>query len=171
MFYYEAYQAHVDATAPIRWMARAAQDKLNNPGPLLTHHPLVRSAAAGLNRYGVRANAVAPIARTRMMAEVPMELPETGEPEDVAPMVTYLLSDLATHITGQIYTVVGGKIAVWNQPHEVRAMFKDGRWTPEEIARRLDATIGQEPMPILAQLEAYRRAAAAAAETGVTPNA
>lgn len=132
---------------------------------------LVRSAAAGLNRYGVRANAVAPIARTRMMAEVPMELPETGEPEDVAPMVTYLLSDLATHITGQIYTVVGGKIAVWNQPHEVRAMYKDGRWTPEEIARRLDATIGQEPMPILAQLEAYRRAAAAAAETGVTPNA
>ena len=118
---------------------------------------LVRSAAAGLHRYGVRANAVAPIARTRMMAEVPMELPETGEPEDVAPMVTYLLSDLATHITGQIYTVVGGKIAVWNQPHEVRAMYKEGRWTPEEIARRLDATIGQEPMPILAQLEAYRR--------------
>ena len=106
-----------------------------------------------------------------MMAEVPMELPETGEPEDVAPMVTYLLSDLAAHITGQIYTVVGGKIAVWNQPVEVRAMYKDGRWTPEEIARRLDATIGQEQLPILAKLEAYRKAAAVAAETGVTPNA
>jgi short-subunit dehydrogenase len=132
---------------------------------------LVRSAAAGLHRYGVTANAVAPIARTRMMAQVPMDLPETGEPEDVAPMVAFLLSDRARHITGQIYTVVGGKIAVWNQPHEVRAMYKDGRWTPEEIARRLDSSIGQEPMPILAQLEEYRRAAAAAAESGTTPNA
>ena len=132
---------------------------------------LVRSAAAGLHRYGVTANAVAPIARTRMMAQVPMDLPETGEPEDVAPMVAFLLSDHAKHITGQIYTVVGGKIAVWNQPHEVRAMYKDSRWTPEEIAQRLDSSIGQEPMPILAQLERYRRAAAAAAETGTTPNA
>ena len=132
---------------------------------------LVRSAAAGLHRYGVTANAVAPIARTRMMAQVPMDLPETGEPDDVAPMVAFLLSDHAKHITGQIYTVVGGKIAVWNQPHEVRAMYKDSRWTPEEIAQRLDSSIGQEPMPILAQLERYRRAAAAAAETGTTPNA
>jgi hypothetical protein len=106
-----------------------------------------------------------------MMAQVPMDLPETGEPEDVAPMVAFLLSDRARHITGQIYTVVGGKIAVWNQPHEVRAMYKDGRWTAEEIAERLDSSIGQEPMPILAQLEEYRRAAAAAAESGTTPNA
>ena len=132
---------------------------------------LVRSAAAGLHRYGVTANAVAPIARTRMMAQVPMDLPETGEPEDVAPMVTFLLSDHARHITGQIYTVVGGKIAVWNQPHEVRAMYTDGRWTAGEIAQRLDSSIGQEPMPILAQLEEYRRAAAAAADSGTTPNA
>jgi NAD(P)-dependent dehydrogenase (short-subunit alcohol dehydrogenase family) len=132
---------------------------------------LVRSAAAGLHRYGVTANAVAPIARTRMMAQVPMDLPETGEPEDVAPMVAFLLSDRARHVTGQIYTVVGGKIAVWNQPREVRAMYKDGQWTPEEIAERLDGSIGQEPMPILAQLEEYRRAAAAAATSGTTPNA
>ncbi|HUB96948.1 MAG TPA: hypothetical protein VL993_13580, partial [Stellaceae bacterium] len=46
MFHYEAYQAHVDALAPIRAMARAAQGMLNQPWPLLAHHPLVRSAAA-----------------------------------------------------------------------------------------------------------------------------
>jgi hypothetical protein len=33
-----------------------------------------------------------------------------------------------------VYTANGGKIAVWNQPVEVREMEKDGRWTPEEIA-------------------------------------
>jgi NAD(P)-dependent dehydrogenase (short-subunit alcohol dehydrogenase family) len=132
---------------------------------------LVRSAAAGLHRYQVTANAIAPVARTRMMAQVPMELDENGEAEDIAPMVAYLLSDMARHITGQIYTVVGQKIAVWNQPRELRAMFAEGRWTPHSIAARLDSSIGQEPMPIMEQLERYREAAARAAETGTTPNA
>jgi NAD(P)-dependent dehydrogenase (short-subunit alcohol dehydrogenase family) len=46
---------------------------------------LVHSAAAGLNRYGITANAVAPVARTRMSANVPMDLAEMGDPEDVSP--------------------------------------------------------------------------------------
>jgi len=124
---------------------------------------LVRSAAAGLDRYGIRANAVAPVARTRMSANVPMELAEMGDPEDVAPLVVYLLSDQARHVTGQVYTSVGPKIAVWNQPREVRAVYADGRWTPEQIAARLDSTVGQERMPLLDQLEAYRKAAEAKA--------
>ena len=81
---------------------------------------LVRSAAVGLHRYGVRANAIAPVARTRMSANVPSELAEMGDPEDVAPMVVYLLSDAAKDVTGQVFTAVGGRIAVWNQPVEVR---------------------------------------------------
>src|SRR5581483_2392925 len=91
------------------------------------------------------------------------DLAENGDPEDVAPMVVYLLSDKARHITGQIYTAVGGKIAVWNQPHEVRAMYKDGRWSPEEIEARLGATVGIEEMPFLADVERRRAAAASAA--------
>ena len=128
---------------------------------------LVRSAAAGLSRYGVTANAIAPVARTRMSANVPMELGEMGEPEDVAPLVVYLLSEQARHVTGQVYTAVGGKIAVWNQPTEVRAMYKDGRWTPQEIEARLDSTVGQERMALIDRLEAMRQAAAA----GDRPNA
>jgi NAD(P)-dependent dehydrogenase (short-subunit alcohol dehydrogenase family) len=127
---------------------------------------LVRSAAAGLHRYGVTANAIAPIARTRMSANVPQELAENGDPEDVAPMVVYLLSDQARHVTGQVYTVVGSKIAVWNQPAEVRAVYAEGRWTPEAIAARLDSTLGTEPMPLIERLEELRRAAAA----GEKPN-
>ncbi len=128
---------------------------------------LVRSAAVGLYRYNVTANCIAPIARTRMSANVPSELSEIGDPEDVAPMVVYLLSDQARHVTGQIYTAVGGKIAVWNQPVEVRAMYKDGRWTPEEIAARLDSSVGQQRMAMLDRLEAMRSAAA----SGEKPNA
>jgi NAD(P)-dependent dehydrogenase (short-subunit alcohol dehydrogenase family) len=128
---------------------------------------LVRSAAVGLHRYGVTANAIAPVARTRMSANVPSELAEMGDAEDIAPMVVYLLSDQAKHVTGQVYTVVGSKIAVWNQPTEVRAMWADGRWTPEQIAERLDDNIGQERMAMIDRLEQMRAAAA----SGEKPNA
>jgi NAD(P)-dependent dehydrogenase (short-subunit alcohol dehydrogenase family) len=123
---------------------------------------LVRSAAVGLHRYGVRANAIAPIARTRMSANVPSGLTENGDPEEIAPMVVYLLSDRAKDVTGQVYTVVGPRIAVWNQPVEVREMKTDGRWTPEEIADRF-GEIGVEKMAGIERLEAMARDAAAAA--------
>ncbi|MFI9104676.1 SDR family oxidoreductase [Streptomyces fildesensis] len=123
---------------------------------------LVRSAALGLNKYGVTANCVAPVARTRMSANVPMELKEIGEPEDVAAMVVFLLSERASDITGQVYTVAGPKIAVWAQPRELRSAWGDGPWTPERIADVLPGTIGVDPMPMLEQLEAMRAAAAAA---------
>jgi NAD(P)-dependent dehydrogenase (short-subunit alcohol dehydrogenase family) len=114
---------------------------------------LVRSAALGLYRYGVRSNAVAPVARTRMSDNVPAGLTEMGEPEDVAPMVVFLLSDRAQHITGQIYTAVGSRVAVWNQPQEIRSMTTDGRWTAEQIADRIDEEIGQEEMPLMGPLK------------------
>jgi NAD(P)-dependent dehydrogenase (short-subunit alcohol dehydrogenase family) len=114
---------------------------------------LVRSAALGMRKYGVTANAVAPVARTRMSDKVPADLAEMGDAEDVAPLVVHLLSDRARHITGQVFTAVGGKIAVWNQPREVRAMYADGRWTPEQIAAQLDSTVGQERMPLLDLME------------------
>lgn len=129
------------------------------------------SAALALDRYGVRSNVIAPVARTRMSANVPMQLAENGDPEDIAPMAVYLLSDKSAHVTGQVYTVVGNKIAVWSQPKEVRAMYNDERWTPELIEERLGATVGVETMPFLAKAQEMRAAAAAAAASGTTPNA
>lgn len=126
---------------------------------------LVRSAAAGMNKYGVTANCIAPVAKSRMSGNVPFGL-EMGEPEDIAPVVAYLLSDYARGITGQVYTVNGGRVAVWNQPVEVREMRKDGRWTVDELAARFDE-VGQEPMPILERLKAME----AAAKSGEKPNA
>ncbi|MFF1680171.1 SDR family oxidoreductase [Streptomyces sp. NPDC058256] len=123
---------------------------------------LVRSAALGLHKYGVTANAVAPVARTRMSAGVPMELTEIGEPEDVAALVVYLLSDRACEerITGQVYTIAGPKIAVWAQPRELRAAYAEGSWTPERIADFLPGSVGVDPMPLLERVEAMARAAA-----------
>ena len=89
---------------------------------------LVRSAAAGLYKYGVTANCVAPSAKSRMSGAVPFDV-QMGEPEDVAPLVTFLVSDRARHLTGQIYAINGGEIGVYNQPVVVRTMSKPGRWT------------------------------------------
>ncbi|MFI6639452.1 SDR family NAD(P)-dependent oxidoreductase [Streptomyces sp. NPDC050504] len=123
---------------------------------------LVRSAALGLHKYGVTANAVAPVARTRMSANVPVELTEIGEPEDVAALVVYLLSERAKEagVTGQVYTVAGPKIAVWAQPRELRAGYAEGgAWTPERIAEFLPGAVGVDPMPLLGAVGEMARAA------------
>ncbi|HEY6319139.1 MAG TPA: SDR family NAD(P)-dependent oxidoreductase [Acidimicrobiia bacterium] len=125
---------------------------------------LTRSAALGMHKYGVTANVIAPVAKSRMSGNVPFGL-EMGEPEDVAPMVVFLLGDAARQVTGQVYTANGPTIAVWNQPAEVRSMRTDGRWTPEAIAARFDE-VGQERMPMLDRLEAMAQAAA----SGDKPN-
>lgn len=120
---------------------------------------LTRSAAmtaASIRLRGgpaINANCIAPTARTRMSENVPFEI-ETGEPDAVAPMAVYLLSDAGRDVNAQIYTVVGRRISVWNQPAEVRSMWSAGdRWTPAEIAESLPSTIGQEPNPMITDLE------------------
>jgi hypothetical protein len=97
-----------------------------------------------------------------MSANVPFDMAEMGEPEDVAPLVAYLLGEAARGITGQIYTVAGRRIAVWNQPQEVRSMYAEEPWTAASIARRLPEAIGAETMPMIAKLAAYTQAAEAA---------
>ena len=121
---------------------------------------LMRSAAVGLQKYGVTANAIAPVANTRMAANVPGGTAETGDPEDVAPMVVYLLSDAARDITGQTYTVVGGRVGLWSQPREIREMTKDGRWTVEELAERLPGEVGVDRMPMFDYIEMMQKKAA-----------
>ena len=120
---------------------------------------LTRSAAmtaASIRLRGgpaINANCIAPVARTRMSENVPFEF-DTGEPEAVAPMAVYLLSDAGRDVNAQIYSVVGRRISVWNQPEEVRSMWSAGdQWTPGEIAEHLPRTIGQEPNPMIADLE------------------
>jgi NAD(P)-dependent dehydrogenase (short-subunit alcohol dehydrogenase family) len=125
---------------------------------------LVRSAAAGMYKYGVTANCIAPVAKSRMSGNVPFGI-EMGEPEDIAPMVCFLLSDHAREVTGQVYTVNDGRVAVWNQPVEVREIRSDGRWTVDQLAARFDE-VGQEPMPILDRLKEME----SAAKSGEKPN-
>ena len=115
---------------------------------------LTRSAAFALRRYGVNANCIAPAAMSRMSENVPFEI-EAGGPEAIAPLAVFLMSDAARDITAQIYTCTGKRIAVWNQPAELRHMLAtDGEmFTVDEVAEKLPADIGVEEMPMFADLE------------------
>lgn len=120
---------------------------------------LTRSAAmtaASISLRGgprINANCVAPVAKTRMSENVPFEI-ETGSPDAIAPMVIYLMSDAGRDVNAQVYTVVGPRISVWNQPMEVRTMMAEGEaWTIDDIAAQLPDAIGQEENPFIVDLE------------------
>lgn len=129
---------------------------------------LTRSAALALGSRGVRANCVAPVARTRMSADVPQELTDIGDADEIAPAVIWLLSDASKDVNGQIYTMTGGRMAVWNQAAEVAEISKDeGAFTVEEIIERA-GEIAPIPHPFEAEIAARKAAAEAkkAAEAG-----
>jgi NAD(P)-dependent dehydrogenase (short-subunit alcohol dehydrogenase family) len=108
---------------------------------------LTLTTARSCARYGVRANAICPRARTAMTGDLMGAAPESGPdplaPEYVAPLVTYLASPAAANINGEVFVVHGGVAAVLAPP-TVAATFQakehgsaDGMWTLDAIASAL----------------------------------
>jgi NAD(P)-dependent dehydrogenase (short-subunit alcohol dehydrogenase family) len=98
-------------------------------------------ASAELGRIGVRVNAIAPVARTRLTENVPgmigelMKQPEF-DPRHVSPLVAYL-AGADCPLTGKVFSVQGGAIAElhgWTAGETIR---HDGDWTVDVIAEKL----------------------------------
>ncbi|MFV8165091.1 SDR family oxidoreductase [Mycobacterium sp. 134] len=104
-------------------------------------------AADELERYGVRVNAIAPIARTRLTLATPGMGALMAEPEDegeadlfspanISPLVAYLATEKCP-VTGRVYAVQGGAISQLAGWHDVETIETDGVWQIDDIAGRL----------------------------------
>jgi NAD(P)-dependent dehydrogenase (short-subunit alcohol dehydrogenase family) len=101
---------------------------------------LTRTASIELQRFGIRVNAVAPLAKTRLTAELPLfeKIGDSLSPEHVAPVHVYLASDLSREVTGVTLSVAGARISQFKLV-ESAGRHKDeasGIWTPDEIAEQ-----------------------------------
>lgn len=107
--------------------------------------------AAELQRYGVCVNALAPAARTSMtqgvFADMMKPPADDGfdyyDPANVAPLVVWLGSSLSADVTGQVFEVAGGMIAVAQGWRTGPRVDRGARWTPAELGPAVAALLAQ----------------------------
>jgi len=117
-----------------------------------TNYGAAKAGIAGLTRClaiegmkaGIRVNAIAPVALTRMTEDLAMfqkdEMKDKMDPRLVSPLIVYLASDLAKEITKRTFFVGGGTIAEMRMVRTQGATKAEdgGLWEPDEIAGRIE---------------------------------
>jgi NAD(P)-dependent dehydrogenase (short-subunit alcohol dehydrogenase family) len=107
---------------------------------------LSKSIALDMQRFGVRSNAVAPFAWTRMIDSIPTDTPEQKarvdtlkklDADKIAPFVVALCGDAGAKVTGQIFGVRNNEIFLFSQPRPIRTAHTSDGWTPESVAERV----------------------------------
>lgn len=118
---------------------------------------LTLTAAAEFARYGVTVNAIAPSARTRMTETVfadMMAKPDEGfdamAPENISPIVVWLGSPESAGVTGRMFEVEGGRIALAEGWRHGVPVDRGNRWDPAELGPVVAELIakGAEPEPV-----------------------
>jgi NAD(P)-dependent dehydrogenase (short-subunit alcohol dehydrogenase family) len=118
-----------------------------------------------LERYGVRANAIAPSGTTRLLATMPGRNDDVREPDgyddyahedpgNVAPLAVWLGSDLSRHVSGQVFFTRGASIThyqPWRPGTVVTVPGGNRKWQPEEVGRALNAKAFSSRHPGLRQ--------------------
>jgi NAD(P)-dependent dehydrogenase (short-subunit alcohol dehydrogenase family) len=118
---------------------------------------LSKAIALDMQKFGVRSNAVAPFAWTRMVNSIPDETPEQKRrveglkklvPEKIAPFVVALCSDAARHVSGQIFGVRNNEIYLFSQPRPLRTAHTSDGWTPETVLERVFPLFANDFYPL-----------------------
>ena len=107
------------------------------------------AVAKEMVKYGVTSNVIAPAALTRLTGDV---FPETdnpnSDPGNNSPLVVYLCLPEAQDISGQVFTIFGGDIALVDQHRTGPALHREERWTVDELAARIPALFEGRPMSV-----------------------
>lgn len=106
--------------------------------------------ALELGRHGVTVNAVAPAGYTRMTAGLyrGAEPPPDQDPALNAPLVAYLASEDAFYVNGQVLGRTGYAYTIFQTPRQVAGMWREGGWTPREVADHFHDVLGQYLQPV-----------------------
>lgn len=111
---------------------------------------LTLSASRALSRFGVRANAICPRARTAMTEAVFKDAPEGAvdplSPDHVARLVAYLSSPAAEAVNGQVFVVYGPMVALMAAPEVEQRFDATGeQWSSGDLAATLSGYFAQRP--------------------------
>jgi multifunctional beta-oxidation protein len=100
-----------------------------------------RTMARELARSGITCNVIRPIAAWRGTDRV-LTAVDVNQPEDIAPLIIYLTSEQAGNVNGCIFEVWRGHIGIFVDPPPVeQVVWKDGRWTAEELMKVMPETL------------------------------
>jgi NAD(P)-dependent dehydrogenase (short-subunit alcohol dehydrogenase family) len=103
------------------------------------------TAAAELERYGVRVNAVAPEAATRLTAWAG-EQPSMA-PALISPLVVWLCGPGSAGVSGRVFEVGGGMVHVLEGWRRAATIEHDEQTPPDVLGERVSAALGQETAP------------------------
>ncbi len=103
-----------------------------------------RAVARDMAEFGVTCNVIRPIAAWRG-APVKIQEFEEKRPDDVAVLVVYLASEEAGHINSCVFEVYNGHVGMFEEPPPVKGViYKDGSFTPEDLARIMPRTLTKD---------------------------
>jgi NAD(P)-dependent dehydrogenase (short-subunit alcohol dehydrogenase family) len=102
-----------------------------------------------LGRYGVLANAIAPVARTRMTEDLGFGAAPEGkwdalDPANISPTVVWLGSNDNTDVTGRVFLVDGDRVSVaegWRRGPTARN--DQMRWEPAQLTKVIPDLVSQ----------------------------
>jgi NAD(P)-dependent dehydrogenase (short-subunit alcohol dehydrogenase family) len=120
---------------------------------------LTTATAKSCARYGVRANAICPRARTAMTAQVFGDPPEGLDPlsvDHVAPLVVYLASPASDAVTGQVFVAYGPMVALAAAPDVEKRFDADApTWTTEALHASLGAYFAERDPDLSFSADAF----------------
>ncbi len=103
------------------------------------------TAAAELERYGVRVNAIAPEAATRLTAWAGDQ--PAMAPALISPLVAWLCGPASAGVTGRVFEVGGGVVHVLEGWRRAAAIEHDADTPPEDLGERVAAALAELSPP------------------------